>query len=925
MTSSMTNTQSTEGESQSTEDLDRLISRWETDVVLSDGGTVRIRPILPTDASLIEKLHDSLSAETIYFRFFSPIPKLSETMLQRFVNVDYSDRMAFVAIFRNEIIAVSRYERLPGRSEAEVAFLVSDPHQGRGLGSIMLEMLAARASEAGISRFMADTLPENQKMLRVFRSAGYKDTRSYRDGVVRVVFDIQPTPESIQNMYERERKAIARSIGKILSPRTVAVVGASTTFGSIGNVLFRNILESSFNGTVYPVNQHADSVSSVKAYNSLADIPDEIDLAIIVVPAGDVQSVVAQAADKGVKGLVIISSGFSETGIEGAMKERELVRFARQNGMRIVGPNCMGVANTDPKISLNATLGPHGLLPGRASLIAHSGALGLAIVEEARRRGIGLATFVSSGNRADVSGNDLLHYWEQDENTDVILLYLESFGNPRSFVRIARRLTKDKPIVAVKAKKFATVPPTLSIIRGKQSADSPSALSSTEGILGAPFLEERGEKSSFITVNEAVDAMFTHTGVLRVNTLEELFSLGHALATQPTPKGPNVAILSNTGGPASIAQDSLERAGLQLATLDDATIQVLNQGLPTNTKISNPVELPTGSDPDYYETALRAILADSNVDAVLTLYVPTVTWDKETSPASNDRPSFRLTQSSNPASTTASEVAARITSVASEQEPDTQKPVLANFLSLPNIVPALKRDGFEVPLFTFPESAAQALGRMWEYRQWKMKPSGEFIVHSGIDRPAAASLITEHLSKAKRHPNDSSLNQLISREALLDQSQSMKLLGLYGIENRVPLEKVDSSGSPICVEIRISIIHDMVFGPFITVQIGGLLTDLLDSKATRVLPLRDLDAQELIASIPGSKIFNGYRSIPPLDIDSLIDLVSRLGQLVENHFEIANISIDPLFLGAEGYEIGSPQIRLVDWAAQANYLMRGLS
>ncbi|TAN24797.1 MAG: GNAT family N-acetyltransferase [Actinomycetota bacterium] len=922
----MTNPPIINHDSYAKENIERLISRWETDVVLSDGGTVKIRPIVPNDAPLIERLHASLSAETIYFRFFSPVKKLSDTMLHRFVNVDYSDRMAFVAIFREEIIAVSRYERLPGRSEAEVAFLVSDAHQGRGLGSIMLEMLAARASEAGITRFIAETLPENQKMLRVFHGAGYKDSRSYQDGVVRVVFDIEPTAESVEKMQERERTAVARSIGKILSPRSIAVVGASTTSGSVGNVIFRNILESSFSGTVYPVNQHAGSVSSVKAYPSLKDIPDEIDLAVIVVPANEVLSVVDQAADKGVSGLVIISSGFSETGAEGTIKERELVRFARQNGMRIVGPNCMGVANTDPRISLNATLGPHGLLPGRASLIAHSGALGLAIVEEARRRGIGLANFVSSGNRADVSGNDLMHYWEQDDTTDVVLLYLESFGNPRSFVRIARRLSKNKPIVAVKAKRVATVPPTMSIFRVAEAGQDQPVPAAPEGVLGIPQLKESNPQIESISADEAVDAMFAHTGVLRVNSLSELFSLGHALETQPPPRGPNVVILSNTGGPASIAQDSIERAGLKLATLTPETVDYLEKNLPQGAKTTNPVELPANADAKFYENALKAIISDPNTDSVLTLYVPTVTWRKPSTEAiSGPLLPFGMTPSTDASVANATEVALRITKVSGSQDRAEAKTVLANFLALPSTIPALKKDGYEVPLFAFPELAAQALGRMWEYYQWKLKPNGEFLVHAGIDRAAAGSAIADYLGNAEEIPNGARLKYPISREVYLDTVQSLNLLGLYDIHGVGKIEKTNENGDPLTAEIKLSVVHDMVFGPFVTMQLGGLLADLLDSKATRVLPLRDLDARELLASIPGSKIFNGYRTVPRLDVGALIDLLSKLGQFVENHFAIANMSLNPIILGAHGYNIETAQIRLVDWAAQANYLMRGLS
>lgn len=906
------------------EELDRFLARWETDVVLADGGTVKIRPILPQDAELIVNLHGSLSQETIYFRFFAPLRQLSDALLQRFVNVDYTDRMAFVAFLKDSIIAVSRYDRLPGRSEAEVAFLVSDAHQGRGLGTIMLEMLAARASEAGISRFVADTLPENQRMLRVFHDAGYVDSRSIHDGVVRVVFDIAPTPESVQRMYERERRAVANSVGKILSPRSIAVVGASTTQGSIGNVLFRNILDSSFEGPVYPINPHATSVSSVKAYSSLLSVPDEIDLAIIVVPADEVLNVVTQAGEKNVSGLVIISSGFSDIGPEGTQRERELVRYARQNGMRIVGPNCMGVANTSPQISLNATLATHPLLPGKASLIAHSGALGLAIVEEARRRGIGLSTFISSGNRADVSGNDLLHYWEQDQNTNVILLYLESFGNPRTFVRIARRLSKLKPIIAVKAKRVATTPPTLSAFGFSNAGDK---MTEPTGILGVPLDPILSEEIGTITVNEAVDAMFSHTGVLRVNSLEELFSLGNALSAQPTPMGPNVVILANNGGPTAITQDSLERAGLKMARLAKETQQTLAAKLPTGSKISNPVELPVGTGAESYAIALKEILADENTDGVIVLYVPTVLWSNvdEIPSAPRRRELKSSPQSPEAAIYNASEVAAEIAKIASAQQEEHAKPILANFLALSRTIPALHLDDYVIPSFPFPELAAQALGRMWEYQQWRSKPTGQFYNHNGIDRANAASQIKSWLTVAKEITRSEQNNYPISKDVFLQTDQTRDLFACYDIEMMEPSAFKEIQHDPQSVPIKLSVIHDMIFGPFITMQLGGLLSDLLAQRAIRVLPLRDLDAQELIASIPGSQIFNGYRDIPKLDLNPLVQLVSKIGQMVENHFEIAHISINPLIVNQDGCQLGSAKVRLVDWAAQANYLMRGLS
>nr|MDA8207806.1 GNAT family N-acetyltransferase [Actinomycetota bacterium] len=332
--------------------------KWETDTILSDGRTVAIRPIKPSDAGRIEAFHGRLSPESIYFRFFTPMPKLSEAMLSRFVNVDYVDRMALVALLGDVIIAVARYDRLPGSGTAEVAFLVDDAHQGRGLATLMLEFLVEAAREAGIHRFIADTLPENARMLRVFRDAGFADTRAFEDGVIRVTFDIEPTAQSVKRMQDRERLAVARSVRRIVAPKSIAVVGASRDIASVGNVVFRNILESSFEGPVYPVNRAASHVSSVRAYPSLSAIPDDIDLVVVAVPAEEIATLVQEAAEKQIGGMVIISSGFSDTSDEGAQAERELVRLARKNGMRVVGPASMGVANTSPLVSLNATLAP---------------------------------------------------------------------------------------------------------------------------------------------------------------------------------------------------------------------------------------------------------------------------------------------------------------------------------------------------------------------------------------------------------------------------------------------------------------------------------------------------------------------------------------------------------------------------------------
>jgi acyl-CoA synthetase (NDP forming)/RimJ/RimL family protein N-acetyltransferase len=646
-------------------------AEWEADVLASDGGTVHVRPIRPDDAERIDALHRRLSTETIYLRFFAPLPRLSPTMLERLVHVDYADRFALVAELGDELVAVARYDRLPGSDEAEVAFLVEDAHQGRGLGSLLLEHLAAAATASGIRRFVAETLPENQRMLQVFRDAGYGDERRFADGVVQVSFDLEPTAESIAQMRERERRAAARSVARLLRPATVAVVGAGRSPSSIGRAVLRNLLAGGFEGPVYPVNPHARSVQSVPAWASVKEVPDALDLAIVSVPANEVPNVVAECATKRVGGLVVISSGFSERDEAGAAAEAELVRTARRNGMRVIGPNCMGVVNTDPAIRLNASLAPEAPLAGSIGVIAQSGTLGIAIVDELRRRGLGVSTFVSAGNKADVSSNDLLQYWEQDEATKACVLYIESFGNPRTFARIAPRIARTKPVLATKGG------------RGR----SP---------LG----------------DEAVRALFQQAGVLRFDALEPLLDTVSLLVHQPLPAGGRVALLANAGGAGTLAADAAVHAGLDLAELGKATHAGLDD---VGGRVSaGLVELGPEVEPAGWGRALATVLADSGVDAVVVSYVPTQTG-------------------SGTAEERRAAIGRALAEAASGQTGDPAKPVLANFLAWRGIHPDLVAGTCRIPSFAFPEAAMLALARALEHARWLSRPPGRPLDAETID------------------------------------------------------------------------------------------------------------------------------------------------------------------------------------------------
>ncbi|MEU6709859.1 GNAT family N-acetyltransferase [Nonomuraea sp. NPDC046802] len=543
-------------------------AHWEADVVLADGGTAHVRPIKPADADRLRSFYSRLSDESIYFRFFGPRPRLSDREVERFTNVDYVNRVALIATIGAEMVAVIRYDRT-GPGEAEVAFLVEDAHQGRGVASVLLEHLAATARERGIEHFVADVLPANMRMTGLLRQAGYTAQSQFEDGVVRMTLDLTPTDTSAEVTAAREHRAESRSIARLLTPRSVAVIGASREPGGVGQTVLRNLLAADFTGPVYPVHREVRAVAGVRAHPSVTAIDGDVDLAVVAVPASGVIDVVEECARKGVHGLVVVSSGFGETGAEGRARQDELARIARSYGLRVVGPNCLGIANTDPAVKLNATLAD--TVPGRGKVgfFSQSGALGTALLQRVAQRGMGISSFVSAGNRADVSGNDLLQYWEEDDATEVILLYLESLGNPRKFTRLARRIARNKPIVVVK------------------SGGTPSGHSAEE--LGLP--------------DSAISSLFAQAGLIRVDDLIQLFDVGQLLAYQPLPAGPRVALVTNSDALGLLAADACLAAGLEPRP---------------------PVNLGPAAGASEFGTALAGELSSSDVDAAVVIYMPPI-------------------------------------------------------------------------------------------------------------------------------------------------------------------------------------------------------------------------------------------------------------------------------------------------------------
>lgn len=871
---------------------------YETDVLLRDGSTVHLRPVRPEDREAVEALYKRLSERSLFMRFHRSVKQLPQEELHLFLEGATEDSFALVATLGEppdeRVIAVGRYDRLPDRPDhAELAFTVEDSHQGRGIASHLLDHLAFAARDHGIAAFEADVMGENQAMMDVFRDSGYPLASGLKYGTFHVSFGITDTHEAEHKAEEREAIAAANSIRVFFKPASIAVIGASRDRGTFGSEIFNNIIDAGFSGKLYAVNRSADEVEGYKAYDSILDIPDEVELAVIVVPVGAVLDVVQQCAQKGVRGLIVISAGFKESGEEGANLQRELLARARSYGMRLIGPNCMGVVNANGEVSLNATFAPVFPSFGNVALLSQSGALGLALLDYSRDMNIGLSTFASIGNKADVSGNDLIQYWEQDPDTDVILLYLESFGNPRKFSRLAQRIAPKKPIVAVKS--------------GRTRAGSRAASSHT---------------GALATVDVAVDALFRQAGVIRVDTLEQLFDVASLLAHQPVPAGDRVAILTNAGGPGILCADACESYGLQVPAASEATHNRLAEFLPAEAGLSNPIDMIASASAEDYGRALRVLMEDEAYDAVIVIFIP-------------------------PLVTQAEDVAAAIRDVAAEYAG--RKTMLACFMSTKGAPPELVTGDTALPSYIFPEAAAQALARVTEYAAWRGKARGT-RPDLDVDREAARNIVEEALEG--RGGDSVWLTQSQCTEVLraydiratrltfaatADEAVAAAETTGYPVAIKVASEtithKSDIGGvilnvnsadgvsqafetirsslaklgrekemdgvlvqemAPLGIEAIVGVTHDPLFGPLHMFGLGGTLVELLKDVAFRIHPLTDADAREMVRSIKGYPLLEGWRGAPSGDVAALEDVLLRISALVEDVPEIAEMDLNPI-------------------------------
>ncbi len=895
--------------------------QWEGDVVLADGGTVHVRPMRRDDASALLDLYGRLSDESLYLRFFSPVPAPRARDLEQLTDIDYDRRFALVVELGDAVVAVARYVRTSGAAdEAEIAFTVADDQQGRGLGTLLLEQLAAVAREHGIRRFVAMTLRRNAAMLKVFADAGYEVHKASDGNVVEVSFDIAPTAASLDAQERREKISEARSVTRILAPGSIAVIGASRRQGTIGNGVLRNLLAGDFGGPVYPVNPNADSVAGVRAYPDLAAIGAQVDLAVVCVPAPLVPEIVDECAHAGVQGLVVISAGFGEVDPTGRDVEHRMVETARRNGMRMIGPNCMGVVNTDADVAMNATFAPFPPIGGRIGFASQSGGLGIALLARSAELGLGISTFVSLGNKADVSSNDLLQYWDEDPQTDVILLYLESFGNPRKFARLARRIARQKPIVAVKSGRSAAG------IRGT---------SSHTAALAAP--------------EATVDALFAQAGVIRVETLEELFDTAGVLLHQPLPKGPRVAIVTNGGGPGILAADACASAGLDVVELPEATQAELRTFVSPDASVVNPIDLVASASADVYARTLDVLLGEDAVDAILVIFVPPLV--------------------------TRAEDVARVISDAAQRSGDTS--IIACFLGrsgtldLIDPAPGAGDDGAaddvehlesarRVPTFAFPESAAAALGRAAHHRAWCERPEGSTpeledarvdVARRVVAERLAANPAGEWLGATAATGLLEAMGVPVTRSVVVDDADAAVAaaaeLGfpvvlkaaspdlVHKTERggvRLHLTDADAVRAAFAgmsadlgeemggavvqtmesagLEMIVGVTRDDAFGSLVLLGMGGTQAELLRDTTLRIVPLTDVDAAEMVRSLRTSPLLFGYRGSPEVDVAALEDAVLRIGLLAEHVPEIAELDCNPMIVSPDGVRVVDVKVRL---------------
>jgi acyl-CoA synthetase (NDP forming)/GNAT superfamily N-acetyltransferase len=832
-------------------------SPWASTVVLGNGDTVFIRPLTPDDRPALADFHQRQSAESVYRRFFSPKPQLNDKELLHFTDVDMVDRAALAVESHDEFIAWASYERWPGRNEAEAAFMVDDAHQGAGIATLLLEHLAAIARSNGIERFTAEVLGDNRSMLAVFAKAGWPLQRRFDSGVVDLDWELADTDQFLDSVEQREQRADSRAVARILVPRAIAVIGASERPGSVGDAIWRHVA-GSVDVPIHAVNPNHDEVHGHPCCRTIDELPDEVSLAIVAVPARDLDATIDACIAKRMRGAVIVTS------IDGTDVDIvALVTRARRNGLRIIGPSSMGVASPLPDARLQAALVDVTLPPGGVAISMQSGSLGGSLLRKARDVSLGVSWFVSLGDKSDISANDLLQYWEQDDNTTVIAMYTESFGNPRKFARIARRVSRSKPIVAVRT--------------------------------GAAAAGEMG------------GALFQQAGLIEVPTVPALLETVRVMATQPVLDGPNVAVITNSRSPGTLAEAALESAGL--------------------VPVDGPVVLHWSATAADYPAAIRAALDDDGVDGVMVIYAPAVAEDVD--------------------------AAAREIDAAAG---GARKPIVAVLLGGAD---GPVTTGSSVPAFTFPEQAAAVLGRSHAYARWRRNEADDPPdVARPVNPATARAIITAAVATI----------DVPGGEAVIDLGTKRRLLATYGIDMAVATESdperavndASEIGFPVAVkavrrrpgrsaragvaldlananditdaievmrdslgddsrdlivqamtapgvDVRIRCEHDERLGAIVSIGLGGAQADTIDDRTSRLAPVSPASAAAMLTETR----LTAALEVAGFDSSVLVDAIVAAAQLASDHPEIAELDLNPVIVSEVGAVVTDAAIRVM--------------
>ncbi|MDN5837269.1 MAG: GNAT family N-acetyltransferase [Yaniella sp.] len=902
-------------------------AHWEADVLLRDGATARLRPVSPDDADALQKMHEGQSQDSIYFRYFTYKSQLSAKELERFTVVDYVDRVAFVILLGDELMGIGRYDRLGDATEAEVAFNIADAHQGRGLSSIFMEHLAAAAKENGIRTFTAEVLPENRRMLAVFQAAGFETSRSFEDGVVVVEFPIDPTARVRAVMESREHRAEAQSVAELLRPESIAVIGASRQWGSVGFALLENIIEGGYTGPVYGINKDALEIAGMISRAALSEVPQDIDLAVVAVPYDQIPSVVQDCAEHGVKGLVIVTEGFK--GEEGLAEQRRLVQVARRHGMRVIGPASAGIINTDPDVSLNASVSPTMPRHGSVGLFSQSAPIGAMLFTAAQQRGIGISSMINAGNRADVSGNDAMQYLEDDPNTSAVGLYLESFGNPRKFSRIVRRLARKKPVVVSRSHGMGRrIPPGHST----RTTEAP-----------------RG----------TVPSMLRQAGAIETDSYTELIDILQVLACQPVPAGPRLTVIGNAPAINRLTVENARSAGLEIVDVQDVAIldaeHSVEQAIETLTKVIQ--ESIDAGQTDSIIVLVQPSMYQSEGDArMIAQAISHAGGDTDVSIMA----SFTAVLERNFSPTTIIGEGKLRDQLTAESDDQTKSP-----------------RQYGLPLFSSAERAVAVLSELVRYRAWRDAEQGIAVEYEDIDRYRAEQLVTEwteeasgtELVKLSRAQSDELLScygisvlpsrRFQSTDQALDYAQEFGYPVALKADNSILRHRLDLGGVRLNIEtpeaLRANIesmrevlapygapsieiqamappgqgcivaaVEDPLVGPVLSFGISGDAVELLDDWVHVVPPLSDHDLERLLRTPQASAKLFGYGDIPAVDIEGMKDLLARVSQLKDDLPQVARLRFNPLLAAPGAVTVLKAEIYIANAAVRTDSARRAL-